>query len=108
MTKKNQAKNSKYGVITMENHTEIGGLGTCVAELIAGNCLNKKLKKIALNDTYLQGASTKFLMSRYKIDALSVIAQVEELIGKKLDIFDKDLSLARIDTYFNEKQQEAL
>jgi len=101
-------KNSKYGVITMENHTKIGGLGTCVAELIAGNCLNKKLKKIALNDTYLQGASTKFLMSRYKIDALSVIAQVEELIGKKLDIFDKDLSLARIDTYFNEKQQEAL
>ncbi len=101
-------KKSKFGVITMENHTKIGGLGTCVAELIAEHCLNKKLRKVALNDTYLQGASAKFLMSRYRIDALALVEQVEELIGRKLFIFDKDLTYARIDTYFNEKQQEAL
>ena len=101
-------KHTKFGVITMENHTEIGGLGTCVAELIAEHCLNKKLKKIALTDTYLHGASTKFLMKSYNIDANALIAKVEELIGRKLYISDKDLTSARIDAYFNEKQQEAL
>ena len=45
----------KYGIITMENHTTVGGLGTCVAELIAKKGLPKKLIKIAINDTYLHG-----------------------------------------------------
>ena len=47
-------------------------------------------------------------MKRYRIDALALIAQVENLIGKKLNIHEEDLKQARIDKYFNEKQQEAL
>ena len=64
--------------------------------------------RIALNDTYLQGASTKFLIGRYGIDASALVTQVEKLIGKKLNIREEDLKQARIDKYFNEKQQEAL
>ena len=51
----------------MENHTTVGGLGTCVAELIAKKGLPKKLIKIAINDTYLHGASRDYLMNEYKI-----------------------------------------
>jgi transketolase len=101
-------KDTRFGTISMENHTINGGLGTCVAEMIAEHRLQKPLRKIALNDTYLQGASPKFLMRRYGIDALALVAQVEKLIGQKLDISVEDLAQARIDTYFNETQQEAL
>ncbi len=92
----------------MENHSINGGLGACVAEIIAEYGLETRLIKIALDDTYLQGASTKFLMSHYGIDAFALITQVEKLIGKQLNLREEDLKQARIDKYFNEKQQEAL
>lgn len=101
-------KDAKYGVITMENHTKLGGLGTCVAETIAEHHLNVRLIKVALNDTYMQGASPKFLMRRYGIDTLALVGAVEELIGKPLAISESDLAEARVDTYINDNQQEAL
>lgn len=48
---------SRLGFITMENHTSVGGLGTCVAELIVEHDLGKRLIKISTGDRYLQGAS---------------------------------------------------
>ena len=101
-------KGARFGTISMENHCINGGLGTCISEIIAEHKLDTRLMKIALDDTYLQGASTKFLMRRYTIDALALITQVEKLIGKKLNVSEEDLRQARIDKYFNEKQQEAL
>ncbi len=43
---------SRYGVITMENHTIIGGLGTIIAEKMAEAGMEKKLVRIGLRDTY--------------------------------------------------------
>ena len=40
-------ENAKYGVITMENHTVVGGLGTAVAEVMAEHGIGKKLIKLA-------------------------------------------------------------
>ena len=97
-----------YGIVTMENHTSVGGLGTCVAELIAEYGIAKKLVKVALNDTYLQGASRAFLMKRYGIDANALVAAIETLVDEKLNISEADLATARTDSYFNDKQQEAL
>jgi transketolase len=92
----------------MENHTSIGGLGSCVAEMIAKFGIATKLIKVAINDTYLQGASRAFLMERYGIDVKSLLCAVESLVGEKIDISDADLSTSRLDSFFNENQQEAL
>ncbi|MCY4461179.1 MAG: transketolase [Albidovulum sp.] len=99
---------AKLGVITMENHTRLGGLGTCVAELMAEHGIGKRQIRVALNDVYLQGASSKFLMARYGIDAAALLRAVEELAGNPLGIGEDDLGDARTDNYFFEKQQEAL
>jgi Transketolase, C-terminal subunit len=48
---------SKYGVITMENHSIIGGLGTIIAEKIAEAGIGKRLVRIGLKDTFVHGAS---------------------------------------------------
>ena len=36
-------RKSKYGVVTIENHLDIGGLGSAVADVIAENGLGKRL-----------------------------------------------------------------
>ena len=43
---------SRYGVVTLENHTIIGGLGSAVAEMMAEAGLGKKLLRLGLKDTY--------------------------------------------------------
>ena len=101
-------RTARLGVITMENHSRLGGLGTCVAELMAEHGIGKRQIRVALSDTYLQGASPRFLMARYGIDATALVRAVEDLVGRALDIGEDGLSTARSGTYFFEKQQEAL
>ena len=100
--------NARYGAIAMENHTRIGGLGSCLAETIARENIDVRLVQVALDDTYLQGASPKFLMRRYGIDATALVFAIESLVGEKFNLTEDALSAARVDTYINEKQQEAL
>jgi transketolase len=57
-------KSNKHGVITMENHSVIGGLGSAVADLMAEHGIGKKLIKIGLKDTYAHGASQKLFVTK--------------------------------------------
>ncbi|MGH2523592.1 MAG: transketolase family protein, partial [Anaerolineales bacterium] len=59
------AAQARYGVITMENHTLLGGLGTAVAEMMAEAGVGKKLVRIGLKDMFLHGASRHYLMREY-------------------------------------------
>ena len=88
-------KNCRYGVVTIENHYEIGGLGSAVAEMIADHGLGTKLKRVAI-PSYTHGASRMYLMKKYGIDAMSLVRAVEELTGKDLGITEDFL----LDTRF--------
>jgi transketolase len=87
---------SKFGVITMENHSIIGGIGTIIAEKIAELNLNKKLVRIGINDTFVHGASKAYLMKEYGLDAMSLIRQIENITDNRFGISDKDLEAVRI------------
>ena len=78
-------KKCKDGVVTIENHYQIGGLGSAVAELIAENGLGTKLIRVGLPG-YTHGASKMYLMKKYGIDAMSLVRAVEQLTGKDLGI----------------------
>jgi transketolase len=101
-------KNAKHGVITMENHTIIGGLGSAVAEVMAENGIGVPLTRIGLNDTYAHGASQKFLMSEYGLDAKSLVERVEKLLGRNLGIDEDDLQGARTVDVHSSAKVEAL
>lgn len=88
---------AKYGVITMENHTIFGGLGSSVAELMAENGIGKRLVRIGLRDTYAHGGSKEYLMKYYRIDAMSLVKAVETLLSQKLNIQESDLIEPQID-----------
>ncbi|MBQ9550681.1 MAG: transketolase [Lachnospiraceae bacterium] len=101
-------KNSKYGVITMENHSIIGGLGSCVAECMAEEGIGKKLYRIGINDSFLHGASRPYLMKEYGIDAPALLATVEKAVGKKIKYSEDDLGEVFIPALHSDAKAEAL
>lgn len=99
---------SRYGVITMENHSVVGGVGSYVAEAMAERGIGKKLIRIGFKDTFLHGASRKYLMHEYKIDAAELINRVEELCGKKIAVDASDLNEVFIPQMHSDAKPEAL
>ena len=87
-------KKCKYGVVTMENHYEIGGLGSAVAEVMAENAIGKKLIRIGVPG-YTHGASKMYLMKKYGIDAMHMVRAVEKLLERPLNITEEDLETTR-------------
>lgn len=102
------AAGSRLGIITLENHTIIGGLGTCVAEMMAEAGVGKKLIRLGLRDTYAHGASRSYLMREYKIDAMALVEEVEKLLGTSFGITENQLAAVRLESMHSEAKAEAL
>ena len=99
---------SKYGVITLENHTIINGLASEVAETIALNGLNAKLYRMGLKDTYSHGASQTYLMRYHELDAMALTKKIESILNERFNIQEEDLSAVRLNLKASEGQLEAL
>ncbi len=99
---------ARYGVITMENHTIIGGLGSAVAEVMAENGVGRKLVRIGLKDTFAHGASKPYLMKEYGLDAMALVGEVSRLLGREFGISESDLKAVRLVAVHSEAKAEAL
>jgi transketolase len=102
------AAQAKYCVISMENHTIIGGLGSAVAERMAEAGVGKRLVRIGLKDTYAHGASRPYLMNEYGLDAIALVREVENVLSANLNISESDLAEVRIEEIHSEAKAEAL
>jgi transketolase len=100
--------NSRHGVITMENHTIVGGLGSIIAEKMAEAGLGKKLVRIGLRDTYAHGASKQYLLKKYGMDALALIREVETMSGQQFGISEDELAAAHVAAVHSTAKAEAL
>src|SRR6266480_202265 len=72
-------------VVTIEEHTIMGGLGSAVAEIIAEASFNpsKRFRRIGIPDVFPdQYGSQASLMGRYEITAEHLAAVIKELCGK--------------------------
>ncbi|MFP4321549.1 MAG: transketolase family protein [Anaerolineales bacterium] len=99
---------AQHGVITMENHTVIGGLGSAVAELMAENGVGKRLVRIGLQDTYAHGASRPYLMKEYGLDAISLVGAIENLMDRDFGITENDLNAVRLEATLSDAKADAL
>ena len=64
----NEIRNSKH-IVTIEEHSMIGGIGSDVAELILENRLEAKFKKIGFADSYCRNYGTReYLHNLLEID----------------------------------------
>lgn len=64
-------------VVTLENHSVIGGLGSAVAEVLSEN-MPTKLLRIGMNDEFGQSGTPTELLKHYRLDAESVVNRVIE------------------------------
>lgn len=101
-------RRSRHGIITMENHTIMGGLGSAVAEMMVEHGISKRLIRLGLPDTYAHGASRSYLMRKYELDALALIQKVETLLGRPLKISSADLQAVRLEKVHSAAKVEAL
>lgn len=99
---------ARYGVITMENHTIIGGLGSAAAEMMAEAGLGQKLVRLGLKDTYAHGASRPYLTKKYGLDALALVRAVESLMRASFGLTEADLAAVRLTAAHSAAKAEAL
>ncbi|HWQ89123.1 MAG TPA: transketolase C-terminal domain-containing protein [Desulfitobacteriaceae bacterium] len=99
---------ARYGVITMENHSIIGGLGTILAEKIAEAGLGRKLMRLGIKDVFLHGASKAYLMKEYGLDAMALIAAIEKLLNTSFGIQESDLAAVYLAPVHSAAKAEAL
>ena len=72
-------------VITVEEHTTTGGLGTAIAEIIVEKQLKNRLKKIGMQDQFTSiVGSPEFLRKSYGLNCEGIIQIIQELIGATL------------------------
>ncbi|MCJ7710382.1 MAG: transketolase family protein [Chloroflexi bacterium] len=68
-------------VITVEEHTVLGGLGGAVAEVL-GELRPTQLNRIGLQDTYVQSGPNDALLDIYGLSASRVAEQVLAILGR--------------------------
>ena len=69
-------------IITVENHSIIGGLGSAVAEVLCENCPTL-MKRIGINDTFGESGSLDDLFIKYDLTSENIVKETESLIKKK-------------------------
>lgn len=71
----------KYGVLTVENHSIIGGLGSAIAEIISEAGLSLPLRRIGIPDIYSRGGSFEYQCGLINLTGDQVAAAAKNLRG---------------------------
>jgi transketolase len=70
-------------VVTAENHTIIGGLGSAVAETMAEAGLGRPLRRVGLRDTFAEGSRTApYLFDKYGLSTRALIETIWAALGR--------------------------
>lgn len=72
------AKETK-GIVTAEEHSIIGGLGSAVAEVLVEN-QPTKMKRIGVKDTFGESGNPGELLEKYNCTAKDIVVAVKELL----------------------------
>ena len=67
-------------VVTVEEHSVIGGLGSAVADVLCEQCPTP-LKKIGVNDAFGESGPGAELLHKYGLDAANIVATTKEFLA---------------------------
>ena len=68
-------------VVSVEEHTEIGGLGGLLAEMFARNDVQTPLRVLGLVDAWSESAPNDFLLEKYGLSPARVTARILEALA---------------------------
>ena len=69
-------------ILTIENHSIVGGLGGAVSEVLSEN-YPTLIKRIGIKDTFGESGSLNDLFCKYGLTAENIVKEVKEIIKKK-------------------------
>ncbi|SHL06702.1 transketolase subunit B [Pseudonocardia thermophila] len=69
-------------VVTAENHSVIGGLGSAVAEVIAEAGLAVPFRRVGIQDTFARAASARYLFEHYGLGSQHLVDTAAALCGR--------------------------
>ena len=70
-------------VVTAENHSIIGGLGSAVAEVLMDEGIGLPFKRVGVQDRFCEGGTTPYLMNRFGLDAPAIVQAVRGVCQRK-------------------------
>lgn len=73
------------GVVTAENHSIIGGLGSAVAETMAEAGLGVPLRRVGVQDTFATAGNRPYLFREYGLSSRSLIDVIWDLTATRAD-----------------------
>ena len=70
-------------VVTAENHSVVGGLGSAVAETLAEAGFGRPLRRVGLRDTFAEGAQdAAYLFEKYRLSTQQLVDVAWEVLGR--------------------------
>lgn len=72
-------------IVTFEDHSVCGGLGSAVAEVIADNGLGCAFERVGIPDTYTIIGYPEDILNYYKLDTDGIIEKVRQVMGKDFE-----------------------
>lgn len=70
------------GLVTVEEHSVIGGFGSAVAELLAEHGLPARLRRVGLADRFAREVGSRsHLLAHHGLDAVAIAAAARNLLG---------------------------
>jgi transketolase len=70
-------------VITAENHSIIGGLGSAVAETLLEAAIPIGFARVGVRDTFAEGGTTPYLQAKYGLTAEAIVQAYVRAAGKQ-------------------------
>ena len=70
-------------LVTAENHSIIGGLGSAVAEVLADAGIGLPFRRVGVRDRFCEGGTSSYLMSKFELDAPAIAAAARDVVKRK-------------------------
>jgi transketolase len=70
----------KKAVVTFENHSIIGGLGSAVAETLTEHRIHVPFKRVGVNDIFGEVGTPEYLQSKYGLTAIDLEHHIYQLL----------------------------
>jgi transketolase len=71
------------GIVTVEEHSVIGGLGSAVCEVLAENNAHVRFKRMGVQDVFCESGEPEELFEKYGLSAPHIVRTVKALMKRK-------------------------
>ena len=82
----NSLASTVKGIVTIENHSVIGGLGGAISELLAQKTNHAPIAYVGVEDVFTESGSATEVKEKYGLNVENVVAKVESVMSKNNQI----------------------